>query len=513
MPATTVIEDVNHRLSQLPAWKSYQFTEQYLQVDIEQIEQALSIREGRGKKYLYLKRIFDDERLVERVFRDLANRPDITFQSPVTLEHWKRYLYDDTCILAQKAPEQYNSAIESQSRLCEQIFVRPICVVSGEAGTGKTTIISAMIKAIEKAHRTGTSFQLLAQTGKAVDRIRDRVGKDATTIHSFLAERDWLNDNLTFRRTGGRREEKTSTFIIDEASMVNLELIAALFRAINFRAVQRLIIVGDPNQLPPIGRGRVMSDLIEWMTDKSPEGIGRLGINVRQMEGRATDQGTGILDLASLYVRPDGLTDRSKGATPPAEVILRKVQEGGDVYPDLRVIYWKGPEDLASKLRTTLVADLEVDTGRTLDPSKPFELWRHAFNGQPEKYQVVSPYRGEQFGTEHLNVVLQESVHGKPLEHGRNVGGIALFDKVIQVINRPKSNRAEAYNLNTRKIEKIVVYNGELGFTKPHGLDGQKWKYPSSQIRRFQAVFSRKAGYWVNYNSESEVTGNLDSPT
>ena len=285
VPATTVIEDVNHRLSQLPAWKSYQFTEQYLQVDIEQIEQALAIREGDGKRYLYLKRIFDDERLVKRVFRDLANRPDITFRSPVTLEHWKRYLHDNTSILAQKATKQYNSAIESQSRHCEQIFVRPICVVSGEAGTGKTTIIGALIKAIEKAHGTGTTFQLLAPTGKAANRIRDKVGKDATTIHSFLAERDWLNDNLTFRRAGGRREEKTSTFIIDEASMVNLELIAALLRAINFRSVQRLILVGDPNQLPPIGRGRVMSDLIEWLTDQSPEGIGRLDTNLRQMEG------------------------------------------------------------------------------------------------------------------------------------------------------------------------------------------------------------------------------------
>ena len=186
------------------------------------------------------------------------------------------------------------------------------------------------------------------------------------------------------------------------------------------------------------------------------------------------------------------------------------MQEGGNVYPDLRVIYWKGPEDLASKLRTTLVANLEADTRRTLNPSKPSELWEHAFNGQPERYQVVSPYRGEQFGTEHLNMVLQESVHGKPLDHGRNLGGIALFDKVIQVINRPRSSPAHAYNLDTGKIEKIVVYNGELGFTKPHGLDGQTGNYANSQIRRFQVVFSRKAGYRVNYNSESEVTSNLE---
>ncbi len=135
--------------------------------------------------------------------------------------------------------------------------------------------------------------------------MRERVAKEATTIHSFLAQRNWLNDNLTFRLIGGRREEGKTTFIIDEASMVDLGLIAALFRAINFRTVQRLILVGDPNQLPPIGRGRVFSDIIDWMNSEASEGIGTLKINVRQMENRVTGRGTGILDLASLYVRPN----------------------------------------------------------------------------------------------------------------------------------------------------------------------------------------------------------------
>ncbi|MFI5454095.1 MAG: AAA family ATPase [Isosphaerales bacterium] len=510
MTAAQVIHDVDHRLSLLPEWKRHQFTERYLAVDEEDLEKALTARELDGKKFLYLKQIYDDERLVERVVRDLANRPDISLRSPVTLEHWQRFLFDETSDLAKKNPKEYGEAILGQAEVCEKIFVRPICVVSGAAGTGKTTIISALVKAIEKAHGGGTSFQLLAPTGKAADRIRERVGKDATTIHSFLAQHGWLNDNMTFRRSGGRREESKTTYIIDEASMVNLELIAALFRAINFRTVQRLIFVGDPNQLPPIGRGRVFSDTIDWMGSQGPESIGTLAINVRQMENRVTGRGTGILDLASLYVRKDGGVDRREEADPPPEHVLRKIQEGGEVCPDLRVIYWKGSEDLAEKLRKTLVADLENDTKRMLDPARPYELWSVGFDEQPEKYQVISPYRGEQLGTEHLNVLLQELVRGRPLEHGRNVGGIALFDKVMQVINRAKSNPMYAYSLKSHKTERIEVFNGELGFTKPHGFDGSKWKSSGFQIRRLQVVFSRKRDYWADYGSEGAVTANLE---
>jgi len=60
---------------------------------------------------------------------------------------------------------------------------------------GKTTVIKSIIDAITKAHGEGTTFLLLAPTGKAADRIRDTTGKPASTIHSFLAQRDWINDD------------------------------------------------------------------------------------------------------------------------------------------------------------------------------------------------------------------------------------------------------------------------------------------------------------------------------
>ncbi len=138
LAAEQVIHDVNHRLSLLPVWKRHQFTERYLDADAVEIEKALTTRELDGERYLYLKSVYDDERAVERVVRNLQDRPNITFRSPVTLEHWKRFLRDEHSVLATKAFNDYSDAIDGQAQVCAKIFVRPVCVVSGEAGTGKT---------------------------------------------------------------------------------------------------------------------------------------------------------------------------------------------------------------------------------------------------------------------------------------------------------------------------------------------------------------------------------------
>jgi exodeoxyribonuclease V alpha subunit len=173
----------------------------------------------------------------------------------------------------------------------------------GAAGTGKTTIIDSILKAIEKAHGAGTAFLLLAPTGKASQRIREKTEKPASTIHSFLASKGWLNDNFTLKRTGGKKANDYSTLIIDESSMIDLGLMATLFRAIDWAKIQRLILVGDPNQLPPIGKGKVFSDIINFLSENNAQSLGRLEVNLRQMENRVSNKGTGILDLAEIYIQ------------------------------------------------------------------------------------------------------------------------------------------------------------------------------------------------------------------
>src|SRR6516165_2499165 len=102
LPASMVIHDVNHRLSLLPAWKRHQFTERYLDVDADELGKALTIREIDGQKQIYLRNVFDDERLVETVIRGLAERPDISSPTPLSQEHWKRLLFEPGSVLAER---------------------------------------------------------------------------------------------------------------------------------------------------------------------------------------------------------------------------------------------------------------------------------------------------------------------------------------------------------------------------------------------------------------------------
>lgn len=501
LPAAEVLERVNRRLDPLPEWKRTHFSEGYLRAYREELAAALVVREHDGKPYLYLRTVYEDERLVEETILGLVRRPDISLRSPVTAQHWRAFLYDPHSPLCRLDAGEYEAAIQSQVEVCQKIFVRPLCVLSGSAGTGKTTVIRALIQAIEKAHGSGSSFRLLAPTGKAADRIRERTGKEAETVHAFLARLGWLNDNLTFKRSGGRQEDSVRTYIIDEASMLNLELVAALCRAIHWGSVQRVIFVGDTNQLPPIGRGKVFADLIAWLREAGfDQSVGMLTTNLRQMENRLLGQGTGILDLAALYQqRPCAETD-SADETEAAEEILRRVQEGGDVDKDLRVIYWSGYEELEAALIDCIIRDMEADTGRKCDPDRPWELWAAAFGrdpgpGRPEYQQVLSPYRGDTVGTEYLNSVLQQCANQRMLEEPGTLGGVTLYDKVIQVRNRPRSNPIWAWNADQGRPEQIEVYNGELGFVYPHKLD----KLRLRSLERFQVVFPRKGSYRVGY--------------
>lgn len=521
LSATQLIHDANHKLSFLPEWKRHQFTERYLEVDEELVAEALTQRVENGKRYVYLKESFDDERAVESLLRSLAGIPDISLKHPVTKSHWHDYLFDAESILARQNRAEYEAAIEGQIAACQRVFVRPVCVLAGEAGTGKTRVIKSLIQAIHKAHGTGTSIQLLAPTGKAADRIREateslKTAVPTATIHSFLASGGWLNDNLTFKRSGGTTKEGISTYIIDEASMLDLELMAALFRAIHWNSVQRLILVGDPNQLPPIGLGRAFADIIDWLNDERPESVVTLQTNIRQMENRLDGKGTGILDLAELYVRSKSTATKDMAAKARAEEMLRRVQDAGEdgrVDEDLRVLYWKDAVDLHRQLLATIVRDMQADTGKTFDSTRPFELWRAAFTAEdgvqvPQKQQILSPYRGDLFGTDALNVAIQTHIKGNKPEFHQQLGGISLFDKVIQFRNRPKSNRIWAYHVTTKAVEPVEVYNGELGFVKPHGFDGAKWKWSGHTLEKFQVVFARKRDHWVGYGSGLGKTPN-----
>jgi ATP-dependent exoDNAse (exonuclease V) alpha subunit len=324
-----------------------------------------------------------------------------------------------------------------------------------------------------------------------------------------LARRGWLNPNLTLRAGGGQREEKITTYVIDEASMLDLELTAALFRAINWSTVQRVILVGDPNQLPPIGRGKVFADIIDWLKTSHTECVGELSVNLRQMENKLDGCGTGILDLASVYVRNTDRSKKDEEESLRAEEMFQRLQDlppDGAVDKDLRVIFWKDAGDLMDKLVARLVSDMEEDTGKKRDPEAPHKLWLEAAKTEeggyrPDYSQIISPYIHEDFGTEAVNLRLQKEARGESLKRVGSISGITLFDKVIQTRNRGASDPLRAWNFKTKANEPCEVFNGELGYVRPHGFD-KNWKWEGFRLKHFWVTFSRKEHLAVGYGKK-----------
>lgn len=493
-PSERVLNLVNDRVSKMRDWRKNKFTETYFEVDNEILSKAITMKKGAGNKlYLYLKEVYKDEKLINDTLSELAQRPEIGLTQPVTAEHFYKCLYKEDSNLADK--KEYSSAIKQQSEVCADLFRKSLCVISGEAGTGKTTIIKYIIQQIKRTEGEGTSIKLLAPTGKAAERIRDKTGYPATTIHSLLASNGWLNNNLSFKRSTGNHEKDVNTVIVDETSMVDLCLFATLFRAIKWSNVKRLILIGDPNQLPPIGRGKVFSDTIAWLKENYPQNLGQLQFNVRQMLNLVNNTGNGIVDLAGILIQEkQGKDDLSKSQR---EDVLRKIQEGGHVDKDLSVYYWKNIEDLSAVLKKRLILDLNDESGGDKLPECWIETCKipSSYNKNPSYLQVLSPFRGETYGTENLNMNLQLLLNGKNSSRAQ-IDGIALYDKVIQFVNRPKSHPICAYNFKAMNLDRVEIFNGDMGFVYPSKLDINKGRHP---LKRFIVKFKGKEHLAVNY--------------
>jgi len=137
---------------------------------------------------------------------------------------------------------------DEQKAGVEMAVGHPLSVLTGGAGVGKTTVLKVIHEVCE---RTGTAVRQMALSGRAAQRMRDATGREASTIAKFLREAE-----------GGKTDpDGTPLVIIDESSMLDLPLVFDIVRALPQFA--RLLFVGDPNQLPPIGFGLVFHVLAD----------------------------------------------------------------------------------------------------------------------------------------------------------------------------------------------------------------------------------------------------------
>ncbi len=142
----------------------------------------------------------------------------------------------------------------SQQLAVELMCTAPFGIVTGGPGTGKTTTLRT---ALDRLDAERASYELAAPTGKASKRMAEATGRNARTVHRLLE----FNPSLGGFQRHEHNPLTCSAVFVDESSMLDVALAAALLRAIGPRT--RLVLIGDADQLPPVGPGRVFGDLVD----------------------------------------------------------------------------------------------------------------------------------------------------------------------------------------------------------------------------------------------------------
>ena len=353
-------------------------------------------------------------------------------------------------------------ALDEKATALQILFSRRLSILVGGAGTGKTSVLKVFLQElvnVEGHH----SILLLAPTGKARVRLSTKTERNAMTIHQFLLKQGWfLPEIFTLKEESDQSTFQATTVVIDECSMIPTDLFGTMLRALDMGPLRRLILVGDPNQLPPIGPGRPFADIVEWLEREHRECVALLRVGMRVDE----DGDEAAADSVALALA-DGY--KVSSVSPGDDEILAAVARGEST-GDLDVVFWEDHNELLAKLRDRMGVILGIcDEYQSFNASLGIstEDWKRS-----EDWQILSPTRAQHFGTDDLNRLIQKEYKGGLINQAKNPytssprpfgeQEIVWTDKVIQVINKSKKGWPTRSGLD-------YVANGEIGIVKKTG--------------------------------------------
>ena len=326
---------------------------------------------------------------------------------------------------------------EQQVEAVKQALYSKISILTGGPGTGKTTILRALV-AILRAKKT--KILLAAPTGRAARRMAESCSYFAQTVHRLL--------KFDPSKGGFSHNEQNpliSDFVImDEASMLDLRLAAALIRSLPSKS--HLLLVGDADQLPSVGSGNILKDLIQSDLFQ----VTRLEVTFRQAENSR------IVGLAHNILR-------GKGSPPPPVDSLSEIDPQNDVH----FIRASTPEECVSVV-TRLSKDI---------------LPKKFFIDPKNDLQILAPLHRGIGGIGNLNDKLRDALNPNG---ATQIMGSLLFregDKVIQTRNNYDK---DVFNGDMGIIESVDTLNGKVDID----FEGKKVSYQRMEITDLQPAYA-----------------------
>ena len=407
-----------------------------------QIDKRLVIRESEGIRIVYASQYYYMEMSVARMLHDLNIRgrePEETIRKK----------------LLQIQKEESIELDEKQVQAVVEAVNSGLLIITGGPGTGKTTTINTIIRYFESEEM---EILLAAPTGRAAKRMTEATGYEARTIHRLLEISGMPGDERSVGMHFERNEENpldADAVIIDETSMVDIHLMQSLLKAVN--PGTRLILVGDVNQLPSVGPGNVLKDVIE---------AGCFNVVMLTRIFRQASQSDIVVNAHKI----------NAGETVPL----------GKKSNDFLFIKRDDPNTIINAMITLVQKKLPGYVG-----ADPYDI------------QIMTPMRKGALGVERLNTILQEYLNPPDKSKLEKESGGVTFrvgDKVMQIKNN-YNIEWEVRNKYGIPIDKGTgIYNGDIGIIREINLfaelvtvefdEGRMVEYSFKQMEELELAYA-----------------------
>lgn len=408
-------------------------------------------------------------------------------------------------------------ARQEKATALEVLATSRFSVLVGAAGTGKTTLLRALTGLPDVS---AGGLLLLAPTGKARVRMQEAIDHEACTLAQFLLKRGrWDTETNRYHRSVGNQWKSTRTVIVDECSMLTEEMLDALLDSI--QGVERLVLVGDPRQLPPIGVGRPFVDIIKRIRrENGLMGFPRVAASYAELTIPRRQIASGTDERADLLLAEWFSGDE---LSPASDEIWDMLGSQRDL-ETVSVRQWSNLDDLHGMLREEIssrsekMTDLKDELGFEQSyggqlNSRNLVFFDRRSASDVEAWQVLSPIRGEGSGVNELNRMLQRAYRASTLERARRPHSRRMFskpvgtqeivygDKVMNIRNRERKNYSSSGN------SRGYVANGEIGFVT--GPIGERSRYYFDRL--INVAFSTQPGISYEYKW-TELSGDDSTP-